>query len=91
VTRGALENAIALGVYESRGQAISVQTQVQRLGYNPQIQELPRSDGEIQLVLELAAQEPLSEALWANLSADAAGLSRTENLCREIAPAGQFP
>lgn len=91
ITRGALENAIALGVFADQANALRVQQQVQALGYGPQLQEIPRTDGEIQVWLEGVGAESLDESEWLDLSAERPALSRSENLCETIAQAPRIP
>ena len=52
ITRGELENAVALGVYEDRGTAESVQSQVLSLGYTPFIEEIAGSENLCQTIAQ---------------------------------------
>ncbi|MDP6652689.1 MAG: hypothetical protein QGF90_11385, partial [Gammaproteobacteria bacterium] len=51
ITRGLLENGIALGVYLTVVEAESAQRVITALGYAPEIEEMFRSEGEIQVWL----------------------------------------
>ncbi len=90
ITRGELENAVALGVYEDRGTAEAIQQQVFDLGYTPFIEEILSSDGEIQVWLRPPNSERINEPEWLDLSEEIRNLTRLENLCQTIAQASQF-
>ena len=68
-----------------------VQTQVSELGFRSEIEEIPRSNGEIQVVLRPPNSDQVDTAEWLELSDDRPNLTRTENLCETIAQASQFP
>ncbi|NKB32992.1 MAG: hypothetical protein GKR91_07845 [Pseudomonadales bacterium] len=91
ITRGPLAEGIGLGVFAEAAEAETIQTQVSGLGFAPEIEEIPRSDGEIQVVLRSSNSEQLEMAEWLELSDDRPDLTRTENLCETIAQASQFP
>ncbi len=91
ITRGLLENAIALGVYLTMAEAESVQRVITAFGYAPEIEEMFRSEGEIQVWLRPANSAQVETAQWLDLSAERPDLTRTENLCETIAQASQFP
>lgn len=91
ITRGALAEGIGLGVFTEAEEAQSVRDQVSELGFAPEVEEIPRSNGEIQVVLRPANSDQLESAEWLELSDDRPDLSRTENLCETIAQASQFP
>lgn len=91
ITRGPLENGIALGVYSERESAEDTQIAVQGLGYAPQIEEIPRSTGEIQVQLQILELDALENPVWLDLAADRPDLTITENLCETIAQGSQFP
>lgn len=90
ITRGELENAVALGVYPTRAAAQQVRSQVLQLGYTPFLEELRAAEGEIQVILRPPDSEQVDEAEWLDLSAENGALSRFENLCQTIAQATQF-
>lgn len=91
ITRGPLENGISLGVFSERNNAQEVRNQIRELGYQPEIEEIPRSDGELLVWLKPTTSVRLEEAEWLDLSAERPGLSRSENLCQTIALPSQFP
>ena len=91
ITRGMLENGIALGVFSQLGDAQAARNGVQGLGYAPQIEEIPRSTGEIQLQLQLLERYVLENPAWLDLTADRPNLTITENVCETIAQGSQFP
>lgn len=90
ITRGELENAVALGVYESRAAARLVQSQILELGYTPFIEEILAAEGELQVLLRPPNSERVNDAEWLDLSAEIGNLTRLENLCQTIAQASQF-
>jgi hypothetical protein len=91
ITRGLLANAIALGVFSSSDNANRVRDLVSGMGYTVQVDEIPRSDGAVQVVLSAPDFTPLDEAEWLDFAGDAPGLTRSENLCETIAHGTQFP
>ncbi len=90
ITRGDLENAVALGVYEDRGAAEAVQTQVLSLGYTPFIEEIAGPAAAVQVWLRPPNSDRINDAEWLDLSAEIGNLTRLENLCQTIAQASQF-
>ena len=91
ITRGALVNGIALGVFSTQENADEVQTAVTQLGYTPQVEEIARSDGGYGVWLRNADSSPLNEAEWLDLSTERSDLIRSENLCQTLVQASQFP
>lgn len=91
ITRGSLENGIALGVFASLDASIGVQLALGNLGYSPQIQELPQSDGGVVVYLSGSGSLSLESEAWLDLSAERTYLIATENLCETIAQGAQFP
>ena len=91
ITRGPLSDGIGLGVFTEADAAGLVQFQITELGYGPEIEEIPRSDGEIQVLLRSSNSNQVESPEWLELSDDRPDLSRTENLCETIAQASQFP
>lgn len=91
ITRGIRANGIALGVFSERDNAEAARNAVQALGYTPEIEEIPRSTGEIQVQLQVLERNVLENPAWLDLTADRPDLSITENLCETIAQGTQFP
>lgn len=91
ITRGPLENAIALGVYAQLANAQRVQEVVSALGYVTEIAEIPQSSGPSQLVLVKPGFAPLDVAEWLDFAGDRPDLTYSENLCETIAQGVQFP
>jgi len=91
ITRGPLTEGVGLGVFTDKLAADLVQTQVSELGFRSEIEEIPRSNGEIQVVLRPPNSDQVDTAEWLELSDDRPNLTRTENLCETIAQASQFP
>lgn len=91
ITRGLLENGIALGVFDDGGAAQGVREAVSDLGYEVQIEEIPRSDGAAEVWLRPVESDRIDDAQWLDLSAERPDLTRSENLCETIAQASQFP
>ena len=91
ITRGRLAEGVGLGVFADNLAADSVRSQVSQLGFSPEIEEISRSNGEIQVVLRPPNSDQVDTAEWLELSDDRPDLTRTENLCETIAQASQFP
>ncbi|MDD9891088.1 MAG: hypothetical protein OXU66_09755 [Gammaproteobacteria bacterium] len=91
ITRGPLAEGVGLGVFRSAEDAELVRIQVSELGFAPEIEEISRSNGEIQVVLRPLNSNQLDTAEWLEISDDRPDLTRTENLCETIAQASQFP
>lgn len=91
ITRGPLENAVALGVFESSDDAQGIQSAMAGLGYPVEIQEI-FSDSE-SLAVRLSSQSSITSGsdAWRALSEVWPSLQATENLCETIAQGGQFP
>ncbi len=90
ITGGELENAVALGVYDSASRAIKVQDQVAALGYGPEIEQIGEIRGEIQVWLRASDSERLNQPEWLDLAGERTNLTRVENSCQTIAQASQF-
>jgi hypothetical protein len=91
ITRGPLSEGVGLGVFIDAEEAGLVQSQLSELGYMPEIEEIPRSMGEIRVLLRSLNSNQVEGAEWLELSDDRPDLTRTENLCETIAQASQFP
>jgi len=91
IARGMLENGIALGVFSELGDAQAARNGVQGLGYAPQIEEIQRSTGEIEVQLQVLEQYVSENPAWPDLTAGRPNLIITENLCETIAQGTQFP
>ncbi len=91
VTRGVLENAIALEVYAGLGRAAAARDQLAELGYAAEIEEIPQFTGDIQVQLRPQASPQIETAEWLELTVDQPYLTATENLCETIAQGAQFP
>jgi hypothetical protein len=61
------------------------------LGYNPEIQELPQSDGGIAIHLSGPRSLSLESSEWLGLILQRSYLSAVENVCETIAQGAQFP
>ena len=91
ITRGLLENAIALGVFERIEEATAVQAQIGGLGYSVEIEDIPQSTGPVEVLVRPIQSRTAESAPWLELTVDRPHLSRTENLCETIAQGPQFP
>lgn len=91
LTRGPLENAIALGVFEAATAAETVNTQLLELGYEPRIEEIARSDGDILLAFDESLAQSSEDDEWLASLVEAGALERSENLCETIAQARLIP
>ena len=90
ITRGELENAIALGLFDSRARAEALRNQVAELGYGPRIEEISLAESRIQVFLRPPQSDRIDEPEWLDLSAESEGLTRLENLCEGLVQASQF-
>lgn len=90
ITRGELQNAVALGVFDSATEAVVLRDQVSELGYSPQIQQFDAFVSSVQVWLRPPESERINELEWLDLSGVRPNLSRVENLCQTIAQASQF-
>ena len=91
ITRGVLENGIALGVFSDIAEAERVTNQLEALNYGAEIEEIPQSSGDIRVELEPNDSVKIENPRWLELTADRPSLTRTENLCETIAQGTQFP
>lgn len=90
ITRGELQNAVALGVFDSATEAVLLRDQVSGLGYSPQIQQFDAFVSSVQVWLRPPESERVNELEWLDLTGERPNLSRIENLCQTIAQASQF-
>lgn len=90
ITRGPLENAVALGVFADQDNASAVQEQVRELGYEPLIEEIPRSSGGVEVWLRSPSSRQVDDAEWLDLTAERPALTHSENLCQTLVQAPQF-
>jgi hypothetical protein len=90
ITRSELQNAVALGVFDSATEAVVLRDQVSGLGYSPQIQQFDAFVSRVQVWLRAPESERINELEWLDLTGERPNLSRAENLCQTIAQASQF-
>jgi hypothetical protein len=90
ITRGALENAVALGIYEDEESARAVSGQLEGLGFEPVMAEIRRTSGEIGVWLRPSSETRINESEWLDLSTERPNLTRSENLCETLVQAPQF-
>jgi hypothetical protein len=81
ITRGALENGIAFGVFARQAEAQELQARLDRLGLAAEIDEVPRTDGEVSVVISETEMTEFSEAIWTQILLDIPYLSRRQILC----------
>lgn len=91
ITRGTLENGIALGVFGEQQTAELTQNRVIELGFAAEIEEIPRSTGEILVRLQVLQDDVSENPAWLDLAVDRPDLTIAENLCETIAQGTQFP
>ena len=91
ITRGLQANGIALGVFSTREAAASVQAEVSNLGYEVELEEIPRSSGAIRVQVELADSGAENAPQPPEISDLQPDLTFSQNLCQTIAQASQFP
>ncbi|MEX0618728.1 MAG: SPOR domain-containing protein [Pseudohongiellaceae bacterium] len=91
VTRGELENGVALGVFNQADNATEIVRQVASLGFEVRISEVPQTDGDISVHLKNLENERLGDTLWSQLILDRPYLDQSQNVCETIAQGRQFP
>jgi hypothetical protein len=93
ITRGLLENGIALGVFADLAGATEVQNQLSEFGYGTEIDEIPRSSGDIRVELTAVSGsvDQTENVKWLELATARPYLTLVENLCETIAQGSQFP
>ena len=68
-----------------------MQNQLLALGYAAEMEEIPRSTGEIQVWLQLLQADAMENPEWLELTASRPDLRIMENLCETIAQGSKFP
>ena len=91
ITRGLLENAIALGIFADEESASNTRSQVSELGYTVEIEEIPQSTGDMQVLLTPLDSGRIENSEWLGLAVDRPYLTRIDILCETIAQGTQFP
>ncbi len=91
VTRGKLENAIALGVFEDEESAAEIEAKVAQLGYEPRVEHIVRSEDGFAVWLQGPSSLTLRSSEWLDLAQESSDLVVSENLCETIAQGEQFP
>lgn len=81
ITRGGLENGIALGIFPAEEAAEAVRARLEALGYPARTGEVARAEGPVFVLLQSAAGGPISAENWAQLVLDRPYLSGSENVC----------
>ena len=90
ITRGELQNAVALGVFDTATAAVGLRDQIAELGYSPQIQQVSAFVAGLQVWLRAPESERVNDPEWLDLTGERPNLTRVENLCQTIAQASQF-
>ena len=90
ITRGLLENAVALGVYDDEAAGRGVSEQLRMLGYEPVVEEIRRSEEGVEVWLRPPSTDRINESEWLDFTAERPNLTRSENLCETLVQAPQF-
>lgn len=91
ITRGPLENAVALGVFSNLVEAREVQETLAKYDYAIEIEELNSTTEDIRVQLSAASSVTLGAEAWSRLAESWTELQATENVCETIAQGRQFP
>lgn len=91
ITRGPLENAVALGVFDSLLAAQDLQTALAGSSYSVEIQEFFPAIEDIAVQLSASESITLESQAWQDLLGRRPALQAAENVCETIAQGRQFP
>ena len=81
VRQGSQRNAISLGVFSQRPNALNVQAALESLGFQTETEEIPRFAGEIRVVVRPLDASLLPLAQWRLLTATRPYLTLTDDPC----------
>lgn len=90
IPKGELENGISLGMYSKRDLAIARKSSIERLGLDPQIEEIERSYREIWVMLSKGEGEKMSDLSWERAMEGINMLERRQNYCLDVASQENF-
>ena len=85
ISRGELENGIALGLFAERSNALNVQAQLERLGYGVVIAEEEKFREEVWVVVSGLESEAEFALYWAGIQLSRSFVQAGEKLCETIA------
>lgn len=90
IPKGELTNGISFGVYTQPALAVKRQEEMVRLGYEAEIQALPRTQKELWLVLGPGQARRVGEPVWQELVPPGTGQEIRQNLCSAVASGNKF-
>lgn len=91
ISRGELENGIALGLFSEQRNATNVQAQLERLGYRVVIAEEEKFREEVWVLVSGVESEAEFARHWAEIQLSRSYIQTGEKLCETIAHGVQFP
>ncbi len=84
---GDLENGISLGMFSDQNRALLLKDNIEQLGYQPKIAEVPREKREVWVFLEQSESVKISAEQWLELISGRELLQKQQNLCSDVASA----
>ena len=85
IPRGELENGISLGMFSQETLAKNLLADMQKRGYEAEMQEVERSYKEIWVILQPGQSQLLDPESWQSVLANENGLERRQNYCPAVA------
>ena len=82
---GDLENGISLGMFSERQRAEILKNRMSRLGYQPEIAEVPREKKELWVFLASEESIKIDADRWSELLSGKELLQKQQNLCSDVA------
>jgi hypothetical protein len=91
IPRGELENGIALGLFSERRNALNVQLQMEKLGYQVTLREEEKSVEQAWVLASSVESSAAFQQNWAQMRLTRSYIDAGEKLCETIAHTPQFP
>lgn len=82
---GDLENGISLGMFSEEKRAVTLKNNIEQLGYQPKIAEVPREKRELWILLLPKESTKISDERWLTLLSAKELLQKQQNLCSDVA------
>jgi hypothetical protein len=84
---GRLANGISLGLFSEETRAESLKNSIAKLGYQPEIAEVPREKREVWIFLLKGESAKITDEKWSELLSGKDLLQKQQNLCSDVASA----
>lgn len=91
IPRGELENGIALGLFSEQRNALNVQQQMERLGYQVTLREEEKTSEQAWVLARGVESSAVFQQNWAQMRLSRSYIDAGEKLCETIAHTPQFP